>query len=70
MLVLSRRLNEAIVIGNGIRVCIVEITGQTVRLGIEAPPDVNIVRGELKQKAVSGSKAEPAGEYRTDCCVC
>jgi len=46
VLVLSRHLNEEIVIAGTIRVKIVEITGSRVRLGIEAPQEVPVVRLE------------------------
>jgi carbon storage regulator len=48
MLVLSRKKNETIVIGDEITVTVVDIRGGIVRLGIDAPTDVGIVRGELK----------------------
>ncbi len=47
MLVLSRKLNETIVIGDNIRLTVVGIAGNQVRLGIEAPGDVKIMREEL-----------------------
>lgn len=47
MLVLSRKANQRIVLGNGITLLVVEIRGDTVRLGIEAPKDVVILREEL-----------------------
>jgi carbon storage regulator CsrA len=47
MLVLSRKLNQEIVIGDGIKVRILKIKGNTVRLGIDAPRDVKVIRGEL-----------------------
>ncbi len=47
MLVLSRHENEAIVIDGQIKVTIVEIRGHQIRLGIEAPKDVVVRRGEL-----------------------
>jgi len=47
MLVLSRKLNEQIIIGDNIRVTVVAIRGNQVRLGFEAPRDVNIQRQEL-----------------------
>ena len=53
MLVLSRKTNEVIVIGN-IRVTVVRIGPNSVRIGIEAPDDVKILREELeKQNEVS-----------------
>ena len=47
MLVLSRKIGERIVMGDGIVVTVLDIKGRQVRLGIEAPPDVTIWRGEL-----------------------
>jgi carbon storage regulator len=47
MLVLSRKPGEKIVIDNGITVTILEATGHRVRIGIQAPEDVPILRGEL-----------------------
>jgi carbon storage regulator len=47
MLVLSRKPGEQIVIGDKIRVTIVEVRGNRVRIGIEAPDDVAIFRAEL-----------------------
>ncbi len=47
MLVLSRKKNESIVINNDITVVIVEIRGDKVRLGIEAPKEVPVHRQEV-----------------------
>jgi carbon storage regulator len=47
MLVLSRKNNESIVIGDGIVVTIVAIRGDKVRLGIEAPKEVPVHRREV-----------------------
>jgi carbon storage regulator len=47
MLVLSRGINERIMIGNSIVVTVVQIQGGKVRIGIEAPPEVAIAREEL-----------------------
>jgi len=47
MLVLNRRSREAIVIDGRIRVVVVDVRGDTVKLGFEAPSDVNIWREEL-----------------------
>lgn len=47
MLVLSRKKNESIVIGDGIKLTVVEIRGDKVRLGIEAPKDVPVHRQEV-----------------------
>ncbi|MEZ6090376.1 MAG: carbon storage regulator CsrA [Pirellulaceae bacterium] len=47
MLVLSRKKNESIVINNDIRIVIVEIRGDKVRLGVEAPREVPVHRREV-----------------------
>ncbi|QDS95385.1 hypothetical protein FF011L_41810 [Roseimaritima multifibrata] len=48
MLVLSRKLNEKIQLGDNITVTVLRIQGNTIRLGIEAPREVRVVRGELE----------------------
>jgi len=47
MLVLSRKSNETIIIGDDIEIRVLEIKGETVRIGIEAPKSIDILRGEL-----------------------
>ena len=48
MLVLSRKEGEKLVIGDNITVVVSRVAGNRVTLGIEAPADVRIIRGELK----------------------
>lgn len=50
MLVLSRKVGERIWIGDEIAVTVVRITGGGVRLGIEAPAEMPVIREELKIK--------------------
>jgi len=50
MLVLSRKPNQSIVIGDNIVVKIIEVSGRIVRLGIEAPFDVVVHREEIYEK--------------------
>lgn len=59
MLVLSRKKGEKIVINNDIIVTVVEVKGDKVRLGIEAPKTVPIDRKEVHE-ARHGSKLLPA----------
>jgi carbon storage regulator len=47
MLVLSRKINETIVIGGNIRVTMTAIRNRQVRLAIDAPPEVRVMREEL-----------------------
>jgi carbon storage regulator CsrA len=50
MLTLTRKLKEQILIGDTITVTVLRIHANDVRLGIEAPPDVHILRPEAKDK--------------------
>lgn len=50
MLVLTRRIGEEIVIDGDIRVTVVEVKGNRVRLGISAPPGVSVDRAEVHQR--------------------
>ena len=54
MLVLSRKPGEKILIGDNVTITIVRIGPNTVRLGIDAPREMNIVREELCQTARVG----------------
>jgi len=47
MLVLTRKQNEKIRIGENITITVIRMKGKGVRLGIEAPKNVNVLRGEL-----------------------
>ena len=49
MLVLSRHRDEVILIGNEISVMVVDIRGDKVRIGIEAPPDMRVDREEARR---------------------
>ena len=57
MLLLTRKLTESIVIDGDIKVTVVEIRGNRVRLGIEAPKDVVVRRSELEGSADKRSLA-------------
>jgi carbon storage regulator len=62
MLVLSRKPGERILIGSDITVTIVRIGPNNVRLGIEAPREMNIVREELCVKFPELNPSEPTSE--------
>ena len=47
MLILGRKVGDTILIGDGIRVVVLAVDRKGVRLGIEAPSDVTILRGEI-----------------------
>jgi carbon storage regulator len=50
MLILGRREGDSILIEGGIRIVVVSCDRGGVRIGIEAPPDVKILRGEIAEK--------------------
>ena len=65
MLVLARKLNESIMIGDDIEVVIIDIKGDQVKLGIRAPKSVTVHRKEIYEEireeniAAMGSKLDP-----------
>ena len=56
MLVLTRKAGESIVIGSQVRITVLEMQGRQIRLGIDAPPDVLVLREELEPHETSDQK--------------
>jgi flagellar assembly factor FliW len=50
VLILTRKVGESIIIGDNIRVAVLEVRGRQIRLGIDAPPDVVVLREEIAQR--------------------
>ena len=69
MLVLSRKKNESIVINNDITIVVVEIRGDKVRLGVEAPKEVPVHRQEaydaIRRNEMANGNKNAAGEANT-----
>jgi carbon storage regulator len=65
MLVLSRKLSQQIMIGSEISITVVKIEGNQVRLGIQAPADVTILREEL-DVIPRESRDRPARRWRVE----
>ncbi len=53
MLVLSRKPKQSVVIGDDIKVTVLSVKGNTVRMGIEAPDGVRIIREEIAARSPS-----------------
>lgn len=65
MLVLSRKVGQALIIGNDVVVRVLEVRGQQIRIGVEAPADVSVVREEL-HRAVAEANQEAAQQDVAD----
>jgi carbon storage regulator len=62
MLVLSRKQNERIRVGDSVVVTVVRVSGDKVRIGIEAPPNVRVLRDELEDAMIGEVTLEPSAE--------
>ncbi len=62
MLVLSRNEGQSVLIGDGIKITVVSVRGGQVRFGIEAPPEVVVLRQEIAERdARTDSRPKPTG---------
>ena len=70
MLVLSRKPGQSLILGEEIRVKIVEVRGQQVRIGIEAPQGISVVREELYRQVAAANRqsarVDPGGKQVSD----
>jgi len=58
MLVLSRKVGESIVINESIRLTVVQVKNGRIRLGIDAPPEVRVLREELTEPCFNSSPSK------------
>ena len=71
MLVLSRRKDESIMIGDDIEICVLDVRGDKVRIGITAPRTISVHRKEVydaiqKEKALFKSEQQDTEGYTDD----
>jgi carbon storage regulator len=61
LLVLTRKTGETIVVGNTVRITIIELSPGIVRLGFDAPADVSIYRGEIHREIADANRVAATG---------
>ncbi|MBL6717499.1 MAG: carbon storage regulator CsrA [Pseudomonadales bacterium] len=54
MLILTRKVGESVLIGDGIKVSVLAVKGNQVRVGIDAPKDVSVHREEVRERLEEG----------------
>lgn len=59
MLILTRRVDERIFIGDDITLCVLDIEGNRVRLGLEAPKEIAILREEVHERYTENASNDP-----------
>ncbi|MFA5519888.1 MAG: carbon storage regulator CsrA [Spirochaetota bacterium] len=66
MLVLARKLNESIMIGDDIEIVVIDIKGDQVKLGIKAPRKITVHRKEIYQEIKQENIAAMGSEFNPD----
>jgi carbon storage regulator len=66
MLVLTRKKNESIIIGDDIQISIVEVKAKTVRLGICAPKEISVHRKEIYDQILEQTTQDARDNSRKD----
>lgn len=61
MLILTRRVGEVLMIGDNVAVRVLGVKGNQVRVGVDAPPDVEVHREEIYERIHGQGSALPAG---------
>jgi carbon storage regulator len=64
MLILTRKLGETIAIGDDIKITLLDIKGKQLRIGIEAPQNVSVHRGEIYQMIQEQNRQAAASDVK------
>ena len=66
MLALTRKINESIIIGNNIEITVLEIRGDQVKIGINAPKSIPVYRKEIYLQILESNKEAASAEINGD----
>ena len=66
VLILTRRVGETLMIGDDITVTVLEVKGNQVRTGVNAPRDVDVHREEIYERIKAANSQEQSNEYAAD----
>jgi flagellar assembly factor FliW len=64
VLILTRKIGESIIVGDNIKVVVLEVRGRQIRLGIEAPPEIVVLREEIAQRLINDNLLAAAFNFR------
>ena len=66
MLVLNRKKGETIIVGDNIRITVVDVQGDNIKIGIEAPREVSIYRQELYEEITAANQQANQNEINAE----
>lgn len=64
MLILTRRISESIIIGDDVKITVLGVKGNQVRLGIDAPKHLSVHREEIYERIKHEKKEDDAGTHQ------
>ena len=66
MLILTRRISESVIIGDDVKITVLGVKGNQVRLGIDAPMDISVHREEIYQRILDEQQGDSHSDDEED----